>query len=368
MDQPYRPAGYCPRCGYPLDAAPCPECGAAFAKPATRGRWQWRTVRRVAVAVGAAVALLIALRFIVPLVFYEWWPIEHVAHLANGRGWLAKVAQDAWMRRFERCAAQAAERAAWIEDEACELGDHPWGGCYVGQDNVKLALSPSEGFVFQRFDCDGYPRMTQFGGVQQVNDTTLKLPPEVPAALATVYPDLFRLPPNELLIVRWDSDVYLVPTDRMRDFCLSANTGRSSEAFAPVESQRTTPWPQGAPVVPREYRELILPAPLSAEVIEVGDISSAPANSEFVGWRASATLNVGRRNGISPGVRFFSREHPRLSGDAMTVAEGTTRAAITWLSHVGDCRPLPLTRGSTLSTRDPAADRPFDPGPHDYLE
>src|SRR5688572_29943845 len=33
MRPPYQPAGFCPTCGYPIDAGRCPECGVYCAEP-----------------------------------------------------------------------------------------------------------------------------------------------------------------------------------------------------------------------------------------------------------------------------------------------------------------------------------------------
>jgi hypothetical protein len=104
-------AGRCPDCGHPAvdRARPCPECGAAFARPPAYAA-DWRTLRRMALLVLPAWALGTAL------------------------GMAAFLADE---RAFER--EVAVHRAS--------VGDGPCGRPRAGATFARLEWSPPDGFT-----------------------------------------------------------------------------------------------------------------------------------------------------------------------------------------------------------------------------
>src|SRR5262245_46401505 len=103
MSETYQPTGYCPRCGYQMDAGRCPECGKAVSRPAKRdpraGRGRLlRAGRRLV----TAMLLVLAMYYGGGYAVFAWWPTSHLRVVAARKDWLS-------------------ERASAIMDWRCDL-------------------------------------------------------------------------------------------------------------------------------------------------------------------------------------------------------------------------------------------------------
>jgi hypothetical protein len=77
----YRPAGYCPHCGYPLDPGACPECGRAVPADALDAEPYARPGRRLG-ALGTVILLAAAL---VPLAWFGLSRDGPFLHVLSGQ-------------------------------------------------------------------------------------------------------------------------------------------------------------------------------------------------------------------------------------------------------------------------------------------
>ena len=129
---------------------------------------------------------------------------------------------------IEKTSAPAEARATAIREgvrrDVQVLGpEHPWAGTYYFGDglgaNVSLALSPAAGFLFEWHGCLGlYDR--NYGQVT-VNGARLHLLPELESSH-----DGFQGLVATLVAIPWGPRRYLVPADKIKDFCNAVNSAR----------------------------------------------------------------------------------------------------------------------------------------------
>jgi len=96
------PAGYCPRCDYPMNPGVCPECGAAVTSISLRSRprgWLLRNYARIAIITILAGALLTYLGTRTFLV--SRFPTRYLLYLQVGQGELAIAATNELLTRLQ---------------------------------------------------------------------------------------------------------------------------------------------------------------------------------------------------------------------------------------------------------------------------
>jgi len=110
QNEPYKPAGYCPNCGYAIDPGTCPECGHEFTAHQLHRRPYWVEnrirIKRLLIAVG----IIIVFACLWYAYSYTNWP----SHLPTS--WLLKLQGDGndrssqeLLRRFNSYSLSAAE-------------------------------------------------------------------------------------------------------------------------------------------------------------------------------------------------------------------------------------------------------------------
>ena len=118
MTSRYQPTGYCPECGYPMDAGRCPECGKHVEKPAKRDPRTRRTrLRRIATRTLLVVLAVAGLSYAGRYAVYAWWPTEHLRELEASKNKLASFAKRVIRWRWEREHEQTDARRRAIEAE-----------------------------------------------------------------------------------------------------------------------------------------------------------------------------------------------------------------------------------------------------------
>ena len=114
----YRPQGFCPHCGYPMDAGQCPECGRDVSEAQLDGRRfgsrRRGRLKRVLVAL-SVVGLLLLLWF-----FYEGsvpqiWGVAPTALVLSAFGQGSSTAAEELVARFERGSLTEAQAKTFFE-------------------------------------------------------------------------------------------------------------------------------------------------------------------------------------------------------------------------------------------------------------
>jgi hypothetical protein len=120
------------------------------------------------------------------------------------------------------------------------------------------------------------------------------------------------LMPIEYVVVPWDGQVFLVEPADLLAFCNDINSaclrrsvpaGRYLLRVKDFDKER----PKGLPEVPAEYKEYLLRRPIHGAVVRVGDDKQdvAVRAQQWLKSGTSLTLNVGKKDGVRSGMRFF---------------------------------------------------------------
>ena len=221
------------------------------------------------------------------------------------------------------------DRRSKIEAEIQTLGDHPWAGSYYQGDgtgvNQRILLSPKAGFVFTWHGCLGlYDR--NFGEVRQEKDVlTLKF----------TYPNSrkgFQGIASDLVLIRWGERRYLVPADEVAEFCNAVNSGGEPRSHAYGRFLlRDKDWEkkvEGTPKLAEQYLGFLLKEPLQAKIVAVGEskIRNGTAGIQF--RTTTVTLNVGKKQGVVPGMRFYLMDDSVNDAKVVRVAEEESSAEV----------------------------------------
>ena len=214
--------------------------------------------------------------------------------------------RDAFEARRSAVAEQEANaRRTQIRAEIRALGTDDWAGDYYAGEglavNQSLTLAPSAGYVFEWHGCLGlYDRNY---GALTAESCELRLS----FTFENVREGLRGIDPV-FTVVRWGERRYLVPSDDIVGFCSWVNMGweprtdmhgpyflRRGDEAKPVS---------GAPEVPSEYREYLLPAPVDAIVSAVGERGLAPSS---LNWRCRVfplVVEAGAKQGLKVGMEL----------------------------------------------------------------
>jgi hypothetical protein len=216
--------------------------------------------------------------------------------------------------RFGRAAeSEARERLEKIRAELVGSGSEAaWSGEYYEGDgtgvNIVLSLAPQSGFVFEWEGCLGvYDR--NFGTVAAGSDRI---------ELAFHYFNLreqFRGLSPVFIPVQWGERRYLVPPEKIDQFCTDANSGDeprdSSVGFYLLRLGDEKKAARGLPDVPGDFGRLLLRAPLEPKIIEVLDSWKHDTHLFLTRVR----LDMGSDRGVVPGMRMSrieSEQYQRL--------------------------------------------------------
>ncbi|HEX6718833.1 MAG TPA: hypothetical protein VF088_17130 [Pyrinomonadaceae bacterium] len=186
-----------------------------------------------------------------------------------------------------------------IVAEASTLLANEWAGTYGAEDGLtagaRLDWAPANGFLIWWTTCSHQWReRVNFGSVD-LRDGNLRLRSELGREGEKVY-----ALPGYLIPVKWGEQHYLVPLDRLIAFCYAArNAGRSyeiDEFFLKLSDRDKRRF--GLPAVPLHYKKYLVGTPIQAMIVEV--------KPQPEPWLNTFTLNVGRRAGVVPGMKFFA--------------------------------------------------------------
>ncbi|MCY3017848.1 MAG: hypothetical protein NTW87_02290 [Planctomycetota bacterium] len=237
-----------------------------------------------------------------------------------------------------------------IAEEVGKLGpDHPWAGSYYFGDglgvNSALDLAPDAGFVFEWHGCMGvYDRNH---GSMAIEDGHIKL-----KCLFTNRQDGFRGIAVDLLPIGWGTRHYLVPAEKLPDFCNAINSGdeprKDMHGMFFLRRGDEARKVEGAPVLPQEFRAYLLTTPLRAEIAKVEEPTYKQSRADFKFRLTPVALNVGKVEGVFKGMEFYVLEGDAVMSAKVTeVEEHTCKALFTDM----DDEKLRPTVGWKVSTR-----------------
>lgn len=204
-----------------------------------------------------------------------------------------------------------ADKTAKIRREAIlaeikKRGTHDWAGEYFAGDglgvNIALTIAPRSGYVFEWNGCLGlYDR--NYGAVTSTNGRI---------RLSFTFDNRregFEGIAPEFVSVSWGRRRYLIPTDKVVDFCNSVNDGREPRTGAQGshllrrgdEKKKAA----GFPRVPKEFRAYLLTKPIEATIIAVGPRAVRPGASGLRFKDTKVTLNAGTQQKLRAGMELF---------------------------------------------------------------
>lgn len=217
---------------------------------------------------------------------------------------------------------EAERRRSEIEAEIATLVDHPWAGSYLkvsarghhGSNSDSLVLAPIAGFVAIASIPAVVLTKEHSWGTLEVSGEALTLHHKEPNRR-----EHWRQAwPEQLLVVPWGERHYLLEPKELEAFARSLHTGDEPRSSSVGNFLlRSGDWSlraRGRPDVPASARELFRATPLLA-IVFTHD-GSTPASVE---------LDVGQRDGVLVGQRFFQKD------DELTVtvvAEESCRASV----------------------------------------
>lgn len=183
MDGTYEPAGFCPHCGYRVDAGVCAECGKRVSRPVRRDpRWRlwlmrWIVRLSVVAAVGG-LAVMAAVR---------WVPNETLWVLSGRDGdpipeFVMQVSGAVldWRREVDLADAESAiER---IGRQLADAPEHAWAGTYLtagGPEARRVYLSPTLEYAsWQSLQCCCEDSLAaSYGSIIGLTDRQLQVRP-----------------------------------------------------------------------------------------------------------------------------------------------------------------------------------------------
>lgn len=323
-----RPAGYCPKCDYPVDGGVCPECGNLVGKPAARPRARLRRrLKRLGVALLGLAAFAVLCYFAVPPLAARLLPIGWLEDLskppANSKRWAGLVS---WAERAITNRAVAWEQR--IEAELATLRDHPWAGDYGA-----FLLAPQTGFVDWPFDHwnDSF-QIPKFGTIEVLDQHRLRLASTSPR-------DDYRS--GIYYVFTHRGDQWLVKEDWMPWLCAEWNgCGRLLGQYGAYTRRRPKPEvPTVADmdmplILPPPYDAMLLSKPIEASVIGVEfqppmpDAGALGNPQDDGSHRLFLILDVGLEDGVWQGCRFLLVDQPEdfcVVMEAIDVDDETSR-------------------------------------------
>ncbi len=162
--------------------------------------------------------------------------------------------------------------------------------------------------------------------------------------------------PLELRLIPWDERTYLIPEDRLREFCNVVNSGLepSRQRWFLLAGEEPSGLPAGLPSVPAAFTPFLLSRPLAGRVLAIErpeTFRTIVVNDCEQKERVQTELvrvSVGSSDGLLPGMVIFGHNPLRPNFFAeMTVQSvevGSSLAEVTF--HVARVR-----KGDTVSTR-----------------
>lgn len=260
-------------------------------------------------------------------------------------GWLAVGRQEGVFARQKEAPRESgdfydkiAPRQGIIEADL-KTGKHePWESTFY---DGSPTLGFARGWIISRGK--GYVSTTRRRdmGIVKVEGNRLALVSEAPG-------NAWGLMPLEYVVVPWDQHVFLVEPDELLTFINDVNSGELRRynprgkyllRIEDFDKKR----PTGLPKVPAEYEEYLLRTPIHGNVIAIGEDKEdvAVRGDKRLRSGISLTLNVGKKDGVRSGMKFYAEkdaeESLRLS-DFVVISLTQNRCELLQYSREGKAR------------------------------
>ncbi|USO00034.1 MAG: hypothetical protein H6810_05065 [Phycisphaeraceae bacterium] len=179
-----------------------------------------------------------------------------------------------------------------------------WAGAYYDGDglgvNRTILIAPENGLLYTWYGCLGLYDANS-GPIVRFDDDSLFVSPAIDPTTA----ELCFLS-ERIYLVRWGLCHYLVPEERMLDFCNDYNQQRNTPWFFgyPLREKDKGLDRRGVPEVPTEYARFLLREPISAEIVELSEpqeCENACGNSLAI---VEVALDAGRDKDIYLGMTW----------------------------------------------------------------
>jgi hypothetical protein len=217
----------------------------------------------------------------------------------------AVAQEEAW--HFETVAPEIRARRDRILAEIATGKAGEWAGWYTAypseDGSTGVLWAPESGYLLYLGPDGPYLEDVSYGGCS-LDEGVLRLRPEAPIAKRRWPYNTFF---SEFRCVRWGSSRYLVPPDRLVQFCDAVASGDIHEVGLFLGMDRGRDWPPaGRPEVPAEYRKYLDSKPVTARVKSKSETRSGADYTE-----TRVVLSAGTAEGIRPEMKFWLRE-PRV--------------------------------------------------------
>lgn len=189
------------------------------------------------------------------------------------------------IRPSVRAREEAIRRENWTHDAP------PWAGTYTSG-HGSLSIAATSGAVTSTESCMG----PMVGGYDVVVDgRRLEFSSDEAPHRARVW-----------WYVPWDGRDYLIPEFLLADFCARVNEGleprAEADGYGHLRASHVGKRVRGLPEVPAAWRSLLLTSPIESRVLRAWN---RPARGvEVVEPRRRVMIDVGRANGVHPGLRL----------------------------------------------------------------
>ena len=253
------------------------------------------------------------------------------------------------LKRSESMTAKTETLRKQIHKEVSTLGNDHWAGSYYYGDglgvNVSLDLAPKAGFVFEWRGCMGvYDR--NYGTVEE-KDGIINLNCELENKR-----EGFQGIDTKLVLIKWGERRYLIGTDQIVDFCNAVNSGdeprMGCHGFFLLHQDDCDKKVKGFPPVPAKYRPYLLKQPIETEIVKVEKSSLRPSCADWNFRNTVVVLNVGKKDGVLPGMEFHVYE-PDDKIESATVKKVNEDSCEAVMTQIGEEDPPPKV-GWKLST------------------
>jgi hypothetical protein len=241
----------------------------------------------------------------------------------GGASWLV-VRYAPYLRQRTRGASPplsdpaARERLERIEHEIKFGGVPEWSGSYSfgRHDSRRIDIAPRNGIVIRHLGYDSDDEVMCWHGDVAIDDDGL-LSTTIAASSAmqqSVESKEAMEDWRSITIVPWDDLVFLVPTNRMVDFCNSVNDGwawkhRTDDAQFPCRrtSRGSNADPKHTPLprVPESHRAHFLEHEVNARVIEARRIEPTRGGDIAMSRQTSAVIDAGADQGLRSGMIVY---------------------------------------------------------------
>jgi len=216
-----------------------------------------------------------------------------------------------------------------------------------------LILKPSGVFSFLHIECMGVPERRSGTYIIHGNRIVLRPKPWDRTENDSAFD-------RALMVIPWDSRIYLIPPARMLEFCNAINAGleprRSDLGYFYLRVGDENKSVEGSPALPIQWRAFVLRRPVIGNVIRI-DQDEVVEQRKSDGCRdwdvivpAVVTVDVGSQDGLQPGMRLFGHndKRPYFRADLVVLSVEETSAHLEVLDHF-----RPIKRGDKVLSRDP---------------